>query len=182
MDSTEDAVRAQGADLPVDLLRFVDGPGAVVEVFVNAPPEAVWRLVTDVDVPARFSGEFLGATWEGDTRGVGAVFHGRNRNEFLGEWTIPCFVDAWDEPRAFGWRTSDPDNPGARWRFELTANGTGTRLRFLLGVGPGPSGLTAAIAQHPDKEDRVLRRRIRDLTENMQATVDGIKRLTEEGL
>ena len=40
----------------------------------SPPPAAVWALVTDLNLPARFSNEFLGAEWESDERGVGAVF------------------------------------------------------------------------------------------------------------
>ncbi|MFN0280536.1 MAG: SRPBCC family protein, partial [Kineosporiaceae bacterium] len=87
-------------------------------------------MVTDIDLPARFSNEFLGAAWATDERSVGAVFHGRNQHPAIGEWTVPCFVDTWEDRRSFGWRTSDADNPGARWRFDLEPLGDRTRLRF----------------------------------------------------
>jgi nitroreductase len=164
---------------PVDALRFDDGPGLVVEIDIDAAASAVWSLVTDIGLPARFSSEFLGAEWEGDERGVGAVFHGRNHHNAIGEWTIPCFVDAYDEPRSFGWRTSDPSTPGARWRFDLEPLDGGTRLRFRYTIGPGPSGTSMAIANHPGKEARVLRRRLDEVDANMQATVAGVKQLAE---
>jgi len=140
----------------------------------------VWSLVTDINLPGRFSTEFLGADWASDDRGVGAVFSGRNQHPAVGEWSVPCFVDARDEPRTFGWRTSDPDNPGARWRFDLEAQGRATRLRFSYRIGPGPSGTSMAIANHPGKESRVLRRRLNEVQENMQRTVSGIKQLAED--
>ena len=164
---------------PHGTLRFDDGPGTVVEVDIDASPGSVWELVTDLNLPARFSTEFLGAEWEGDARGVGAVFRGRNQHEAIGEWTVPCFVDAYEENRAFGWRTSDPDNPGARWRFDLEPRHGGTRLRFSYTIGPGPSGTSLAITKNPDKEARVLRRRLEEVRANMQRTVDGIKQLAE---
>ena len=145
---------------PSDELRFEDGPGAIAEVDIAASPATVWSLVSDLNLPARFSNEFVGAEWASDDRGVGAMFHGRNQHPAIGEWTIPCFVDACDEPRAFGWRTSDADNPGARWRFDLEPREGGTRLRFSYVMGPGPSGTTMAITNNPGKETRVLRRRI----------------------
>jgi hypothetical protein len=164
-----------------DRLRFEDGPGTFAEVDIDAPPAEVWALVTDLNLPARFSTEFLGAEWQGDERGVGAVFHGRNRHPAVGEWTVPCYVDACDRPRAFGWRTSDPDRPGARWRFDLEPREHGTRLRFGYVMGPGPSGTTMAIAAHPGKEDRVLRRRLDEVHANMQRTVEGIRDLAAGG-
>lgn len=166
---------------PGDSLRFADGPGAIVEVDIAASRAAVWALVTDIDLPARFSTEFLGAIWASDERGVGAVFHGRNQHRAIGEWTVPCFVDTWTDRRSFGWRTSDPEQPGARWRFDLEPIGDRARLRFSYVIGPGFSGTSAAIASHPDKEARVLRRRLDEVQTNMQATVDGIKALAEAG-
>jgi nitroreductase len=165
---------------PSDELRFEDGPGAIAEADIAASPATVWSLVSDINLPAQFSNEFAGAEWEGDDRGVGAVFNGRNQHAALGEWTIPCFVDACDEPRSFGWRTSDPDNPGARWRFDLEPREGGTRLRFSYVMGPGPSGTTMAIINNPGKEVRVLRRRIGEVQANMQQTVEGVKQLAEE--
>jgi nitroreductase len=165
---------------PGDALRFDDGPGVIVEADIDAPPAAVWALVTDIDLPAQFSDEFLGARWDSDERGIGAVFHGRNQHPAIGEWTIPCFVDTWVEHRAFGWCTSDPEQPGARWRFELEPSAGRTRLRFSYVIGPGQSGTTRAITMHPGKEARVLRRRLDDVQVNMQRTVDGVKALAED--
>jgi nitroreductase len=160
-------------------LSFDDGPGAIAEVDIAARPATVWPLVTDLNLPASFSTEFVGAEWVGHERGVGAMFHGRNQHPAFGQWTVPCFVDAYDEPRAYGWRTSDPDNPGARWRFDLEARDGGTRLRFSYVIGPGPSGTTRAITNNPGRESRVLRRRIDEVQANMQRTVEGIKQLAE---
>jgi nitroreductase len=166
---------------PGETMRVEDGPGAIAEVDIDAPPRSVWPLVTDIEVPARFSDELLGAEWEDDRRGVGAVFVGRNQHPAVGQWTVRCFVDVCDEARAFGWRTSDADNPGARWRFDLEQAPGRTRLRFSYVIGPGPSGTTMAIDANPGKEARVLRRRLDEVRANMQRTVDGIKQLAESG-
>jgi nitroreductase len=164
---------------PSETRRFEDGPGVVAEIDIDARPSTVWALVTDVNLPARFSTEFLGAEWAGDERGVGAVFSGRNQHPAVGEWTIPCYVDAYDEPRSFGWRTSEADNPGARWRFDIEPRDRGTRLRFSYVMGPGPSGTTLAITNNPGKEARVLQRRLGEVQANMQRTIEGVKELAE---
>jgi nitroreductase len=166
---------------PGGALSFDDGPGIVTETDIDASPATVWALITDINLPAQFSNEFLGATWDTDERGVGAVFHGTNQHPALGEWTIPCSVDTRTEQRAFGWCTSDPDRPGARWCFELEPSAGRTRLRFSYTLGPGKSGTTMAIANNPGKEARVLRRRLNDVQTNMQRTVDGIKTIAEGG-
>lgn len=164
---------------PGDALRFEDGPGIIAEADIEATTADVWALVSDINVPAQFSDEFLGADWATDERGVGAVFRGRNQHAAIGEWTLDCFVDTWVEGRAFGWCTSNPEKPGARWKFELDPSVGRTRLRFSYVMGPGWSGTSRAVEMHPDKEERVLRRRLREVQANMERTVQGIKALAE---
>ncbi len=164
---------------PGDSLAFADGPGIIVEVDIDASPASVWALVTDINLPGRFSTEFLGAEWAGDERGVGAAFHGRNQHSAIGEWTVPCYVDTFEEGAAFGWCTSDAQQPGARWKFELDASVGRTRLRFSYVIGPGRSGTSRAVEMNPDKEPRVLRRRLAEVQANMERTVQGIKTLAE---
>ena len=51
------------------------GPGVSVEVDIAATPRHVWEFVSDINLPARFSTEFLGATWiNTDHLHVGASF------------------------------------------------------------------------------------------------------------
>ena len=165
------------------MTRFADGPTVAVEVRVDAPPEAVWPAVTDVDLPARFSEEFRGGTWAEGAAGpaLGARFEGRNSHPRIGEWRTTSTVVAYEPGRLFAWAVGDPEHPGASWRFELEADGDGTRLRQRVRLGPGPSGLTPAIEAMPDKEERIIERRLEEHRKNMQATVDGIKALVEGG-
>jgi hypothetical protein len=166
---------------PSDPVRLADQPGTWVEVEIAAPVEQVWSLVTDIELPARFSEEFLGATWVGDGPAPGASFIGRNRHAAIGEWEVECFVEVYEVHRSFAWASVDPSNPGARWRFDLEPVGTGSRLRFSMSMGPGPSGITAAIEAMPDREPRILRRRVSEHHRNMTRTVEGIRELAEAG-
>ncbi|MCY3577415.1 MAG: SRPBCC family protein, partial [bacterium] len=163
---------------PGSSVTMADGPGMVVETDIAAEVDDVWTAVTDIDLPAQFSDEFTGATWDEGFDGpvLGATFTGRNHLEVMGDWEVPCFVDVCERPTAFGWCTSDPDNPGARWRFEIQPlMGGGTRLLYRLLLGPGPSGLNMFIEQNPDKEHRIIANRLRVHRANMQRVVDGIK-------
>ncbi len=166
---------------PSTPITLADGPGTVVEIDVDAPAERVWEQVCDIDLPAAYSEEFLGAEWDDPVAGphLGARFVGRNENSFIGEWQVPCFVDAFEEHRTFGWCTSDPDRPGARWRFELEPLAGATRLRYRVVLGPGRSGLTAAIEQRPDDEARIISGRLSNLRSNMQRVVEGLKATVE---
>ncbi len=46
-------------------------------------------------------------------------------------------------------------------------------------MGPGSSGTATAIERMPDKEERIVLRRIAEMRPNMQRTVDGIRQLAE---
>ena len=174
---------------PSDPVCLADGPGVVVEADIKAPIGKVWELVTDINLPAEYSTEFLGAEWtEGSTGpALGATFSGRNQHDAIGEWSVPCWVDTYHEgtgpggAHQFGWCTSDPENPGARWRFELEAIAGSVRLRYRVLLGPGPSGITGAIEAMPDKEPRIIGRRMGEHRTNMQAVVDGVKAKAEAG-
>ena len=47
-------------------------------------------------------------------------------------------------------------------------------MRFSVALGPGPSGISAAIGAMPDKEPRILFRRIQEHRGNMQRVIDGL--------
>ncbi len=160
---------------------LADGPGTVVEVDIDAPPTTVWRYMTDISFGADFSQEFNGARWADGATGPaeGAKFIGANSHEAIGQWEVDCFVDRCQEPTQFGWVTSDRDNPGARWGFEAVPIAGAVRLRYWLKLGPGPSGLTAAIAAMPEKEPRILSRRIDEHRANMTRVIEGIKQAAE---
>lgn len=162
---------------PSDPPRLADGPGVVAEADIKAKPETVWSFVTDINFGADHSSEFTGARWADDQNGpaLGAQFIGANTHNAIGEWEVRCFVDRFEPNQSFGWVTNDPDSPGAQWRFELQQIAGATRLRYRLLLGPGPSGISVAIDQMPDKEPRIIARRVSEHRANMQAVVDAIK-------
>lgn len=161
---------------PSDPATLADGPGTVVEIDIDAPANAVWKYVSDIGFASRFSEEFVGAEWAEGVDGpiIGAEFIGSNTHPAIGEWDISCFVDRYEVDREFGWCTSNRDDPGARWRFELSSIAGATRLRFSVIIGPGPSGISAAIGAMPDKEPKILRNRVREHRANMQRVLDGV--------
>ncbi len=156
-----------------------DGAGITVEVDVDAKPADLWPFVSDIDLPARFSDEFQGAEWIDDEPAVGSRFLGRNRRDDLGEWEVTCTIVDYEHERVFAWHAGDPDNPAAQWRFEVLPLLGGTRLRFSMVLGPGPSGLTAAIEAMPDKEVAIIASRQKGQIANMRRTIEGIRDLAE---
>jgi hypothetical protein len=163
-------------------VRFADRPTTETEVYVAASPAAVWPLVTEIMTPARFGTELQEATWletDADAPCLGARFKGRNFHPARGEWeTTSTIVDLIPE-RRFAWAVGNPDEPSAVWRLDLVPEGDGTRLRYWAQMGPGPSGMTAVIEKMPDKEEKIIARRLEEWERNMTATITGIKELAE---
>ncbi|WP_158889413.1 SRPBCC family protein [Amycolatopsis anabasis] len=172
-------------------MRYADGPAVECEVLVEATPDRVWALVTDIELPARFSPELQRVRWLDGAEGpaMGARFEGRNENSGLGEWKTVSRVVEFDAPRAFAWAVSDPDGrfgdpeprkPLATWRFELTPEGGGVRLRHGARLGPGRSGLNQYIDRMPEQEEAIVEHRLANLRAAIEKTLHGIKSLAEQ--
>jgi hypothetical protein len=163
-------------------LRYADCPTTDAELVIDAPPAVVWPLVCDIQTPARFSSEFQGGDWLDQATGpaLGARFRGRNFHAARGSWQTESTVCEFEPERAFGWAVGDPARPSARWRFTLEPAGPGTRITQWMQMGPGESGVSELIEQMPDKEHRILRRRLAEHHANMTATLAGIKSLAEQ--
>ena len=160
------------------VVKYSEGPAIEVEVAVAAPAWRVWGYVSDIELPARFSGEFKGAEWIDDP-GPGARFIGRNEHSALGAWETTSWVTRYEPLRAFEWAVSDPDEPSATWWFTIEEVEGGVVLRQGGRMGPAPSGLSIAINAMPEKEERIVARRLEEWRTNMQATVEGVKALAE---
>jgi hypothetical protein len=164
-------------------LRYSDCPSTESEVQIAAPAAVVWALVCDIQLPARFSSEFNGGEWldGASSPAPGARFTGRNHHPAIGDWETTSTICEFEPEQVLGWAVGDPADPSARWRFTLTADGSGTRLTQWqwMQIGPGPSGISAAIEAMPDKESRILHRRLGEHSTNMTATLAGIKETAE---
>ncbi len=178
------------ADSRSEPRSIADGPGVMVEVDVKASPRVVWDLVTDLNVPAEFSDEYVGGSWDApdEAPGVGSTFTGRNKRDGA-EWTTTSHVVEWDAPKAFAWHVEDVDDSAGRWRFAIEKVPGGSRLRFHGRIGPGRSGLSdmidravdggASESEARELESVVIGRRQEMFRTNMLATVEGVKAMAE---
>jgi uncharacterized protein YndB with AHSA1/START domain len=163
-------------------LRYADGPSTEATIDVAAPPERVWALVSDLQLPARFSNEFQGADLLGGatTPAAGARFVGRNHHPAIGSWETTSTITDYDQPRVFAYDVDGEDGrPSASWRFTVEPTESGCRLTQWMRMGPGRSGINPAIDAMPDKESKILHRRLGEHRTNMEATLAGIKALAE---
>lgn len=162
--------------------RYGDAPTVEVSSWIDAGPDRVWRLVSDIDLMPTFSsGELQAVEWTDGADGpqVGAAFLGHNRHQALGDWTSRSQIVVCAEPREFVWAVGDPDDPAATWRFRLTPADGGTTLSYSARLGPGRSGLSLAIDAQPDKEQKIVFVRMREFETAITATLAAIKQLAE---
>jgi polyketide cyclase/dehydrase/lipid transport protein len=154
-----------------------------VELIVDKEPDAMWGLITDVARIGEWSPECKGGAWlEGGTPRSGARFEGENHfnSGFIG--TTICVVTEAQSPSVFEYVVLDPshspDSPGSIWRYELApGEAPGQTLvhqRFVH--GPGITGLSQAMASHPEQAQEILQGRLDQLRSNMTVTVEGMGR------
>ena len=162
-------------------MRLRDRPTVEADIFVAAPAARVWALVTNLELMGQWSPEYQGGEWLDGATGpvVGARFKGRNKRRER-EWESTSTVVEGEAGRSFAWAVGHPTNPAATWRFDLTPEGAGTWVRQHVQLGPGPSGLTARIAELPDREEDIVAARTAEHQRNMQITLQGLKAAAEQ--
>jgi len=162
--------------------RYADMPTVEVSTWIQAPAELVWRLVSDIGLMPGLSRELQSVEWlDGVCQpAVGARFLGRSKHDALGEWSTTSYVVEYAPCRVFAWAVEDPEQPSATWRFSLRPERDGTALSQWVRLGPGRSGLSLAIDQMPDKEQKIVFVRLREFEESMTRTLAAIKALAEQ--
>ncbi|QGK70458.1 SRPBCC family protein [Allosaccharopolyspora coralli] len=163
--------------------RYADTPTVESRTWVDAPPERVWELVSDIELMPRVSSELQSVEWLDGLTGpaVGARFAGHNAHTEMGEWSTTSYVVRFEPPTVFAWAVENPDSPAAVWRFTCTAQDGGTLLTQWVQLGPGRSGLSEAIERMPDKEQKIVYVRLREFESGIHATVEAIKTMAEQG-
>ncbi|MFJ5642250.1 SRPBCC family protein [Streptomyces sp. NPDC093223] len=161
--------------------RYADRPTVEVRTWIDAPPEKVWALVSDIELMPDMSEELRSVAWlDGATRpAVGARFVGRSEHEALGTWQTTSHVIECEPESVLAWAVEDPAAPSAVWRFRLRSERGGTELAQWMQLGPGRSGLSAAIDRMPDKEQKIVFVRLREFERNITATLARIKQRAE---
>jgi hypothetical protein len=148
------------------------GAGAEVHVHVDAPPEVVYGVVSDVTRMGEWSPETVKCEWIDGAAGpaVGARFKGSNKRG-LARWsTKPKVIEA-DPGRGFAF---DVDTD-VRWTYRFEADGTGTRVTESFEM------LRDLRWQYAFFERWVMmiKDRRADLEQGMTLTLERIKRVVE---
>lgn len=163
-------------------MRYADAPSIEASIDIDAPAPIVWMLVTDINIPAQFSQEFQGAQWVGNGPALGASFTGTNEHPAMGFWETTSYVTVLEPEKHFEWAVTSVDKPTSTWWYRLEpSHDPKAPVRLTHGgrMGPAPSGISIAIKAMPDKEERIIARRLEEWERNMQAVLHGIKELAE---
>jgi hypothetical protein len=163
------------------IMRYRDQPTIEVTQRVRCDLATAWDLVTDIGLSARCSSELQAVDWlDGATTvGVGARFYGRSKHEAFGDWSTVCEVVEVEDQRRWVYDVTGPEGVGARWAFEVEPTSDGVLVRQWARMGPGPSGLTPAIVAQPEKEARIVTRRLAEWQQNMQANLEWVRSQAE---
>ena len=121
-------------------------PTARVEVDVAAPPEAVWRVLTDPARIPEWSHECCDVELL-DPRPVGLGFRFRGRNRAgRNRWSRMCTVFRCDENTDFAYLTSGGPGDATAWHFRLEPTATGTRLTQAYRIVSMPAWQSAMVS------------------------------------
>ena len=151
-----------------------------VEQFIDATPEEIYRVISDVTGTGERSAECRSCEWlPGAEQGtVGSRFRGRNRSGLI-RWSRVCEVVTANPGETFAFRTVperiDPSRKDSTtWTFRLTRHGSGTNVEhsYVITKMPGipfKSIYGRALPQHRD-----MRPQMADTLQSLRAQV-GLK-------
>jgi hypothetical protein len=109
-----------------------------VTVHMQAPPDRVWDLVSDVTRIGEFSPETFEAEWVDGATGpeVGARFRGHVRRNGVGPvyWTS-CKVTSCEPGKDFGFSVYSAGQRSNNWRYELVERDGGTDVTESFQLG-----------------------------------------------
>jgi len=97
---------------------------------VEAPPEAIYALVSDVTRTPEYSPEVVKCTWIDGANGpaVGARFKAINHAGRIPDWPNKPIITVADPGRTFAFERTEVGGGTIEWRYTLEPDGSGTRV------------------------------------------------------
>ena len=151
-------------------------PPDEVSLRIEASPERIYAIVTDIAQTGRLSPECTGGKWLDGATGpaVGARFKGSNKRGFA-RWSTTNEVVEAEPGHAFSFETHQS---GARWTYRMQPDGTGTivtEAREMYKSRPAVAKVFATLLLGGiDDHDEELR-------EGMRQTLERVKAIAEAG-
>ena len=147
-----------------------------VSLHMDAPPEKVWALVSDVTRIGEFSPETFEAKWTRGSTGpeVGASFAGHVKRNGVGPtyWS-PCQVTACEENKVFEFAVGTDAVTVNNWGYRLEPQGGGTLVTEYFRLEPNLA-MRAYWLAFGLLRGRTNRRGMRTTLERMKAVVEGV--------
>ena len=81
-------------------------PELVATIEIDAAPETVWALVSDIERMSSWSPQVVRSTVNGDTVGLGTTFANENRQDDV-EWPTNARVERFEPPREFAFKVKE---------------------------------------------------------------------------
>jgi uncharacterized protein YndB with AHSA1/START domain len=144
-----------------------------VTVHIDAAPEHVYELISDVTRMGEWSPECVRCVWQDGATGpaAGARFRGSNRQGLL-KWSTTAEIVAADPGREFAFTTKTGKRDSTRWRYVLTAAGEGTDLTESYESVYMPAMVKLG-------ERLFMRNREQQLEDGMRTTLERVKTAAE---
>ena len=147
-----------------------------VTVHMNASPERIWELVSDVTQIGRYSPETFEAEWLDGATGpaVGARFRGHVKRNGRGPtyWTT-CEVTACEPGKEFAFGVGSPGKPPLNiWRYVLQPADGGTNVTESFQLKESNIGLRVYWTLWGWSRGRVNRNGMRTTLERVKAEVE----------
>jgi uncharacterized protein YndB with AHSA1/START domain len=146
-----------------------------VNIHIDAPPEAVWDVLADVERMGEWSPECYRVEWLDGARPpakAGARFKGSNRSGRL-KWSVTCEIKTADRGRELSWSTVKGDKEVIRWSYRMEPTATGTNLTESFRAISWPIDVRIF-------EDIVMRNRNEEREAAMRTTLGRIKAAAEK--
>jgi hypothetical protein len=154
------------------MLMTVHGMHREASIEIQASPEAVYDLVSDLPRMGEWSPENIGGEWQGGGSGkVGDRFTGHNR---AGErtWSAPVMVTVAERGRCFAFVIGPDAGPYVRWTYRLEPSGAGTRVTEVWDVEQLPPTLQSWTQEQ-------LADRVRHTEDMLTKTLAALKKTAE---
>ena len=147
-------------------------------IHIEAPPEKVYAVVTDVSRMGEWSPETVKGEWIDGATGpaVGARFKGTNRRGLV-RWSTKPRVLVADDGREFAFVTDFRGEDSTKWAYRFEPDGTGAKVTESFEIMNDVHGAIV----FAEKYIMRIKDRKADLEKDMAKTLQRIKTAVEGG-
>jgi uncharacterized protein YndB with AHSA1/START domain len=152
------------------------GTTGSASVHIDAPPEKVYAVVSDVTRMGEWSPETVKAEWIDGATGpaVGARFKGTNKSGLF-RWSTKPVVVAADEGREFAFKTEWRGDDSTKWSYRFEPDAGGTKVTESFEILNDVPGFLVFVERHFMR----IKDRKADLESGMQKTLGRLKAAVE---